>query len=656
MSATALPFGSWPSTISAPALAAGGLRLGACHVARDTGFGSSVYWIEGRPSEGGRQALCRCLPNGTVSTVTPEPFNVRTRVHEYGGGAFAVEAESIYFIDFRSQRLFVIENDRPARAITAEQVPWRLGDLCVDRKHDRILCVGERTGQTGSVENHLVEVSLSTGAIRAVVSGADFYATPRLSPDGLHLCWLSWNHPHMPWDAAALYLARLAPDGGIEQAQHIAGGQTAAATSSVFQPGWLSDGRMIFADDSSGFWNLYCASPEERPTPLVAQSAEFGLPLWQLGMATWAELDSQHIATLYTRGGLWFVAKVHLLSNALTTLPIGITAASHLHAADGTIALVGGSPSMPTSILGLTADATEPTIVRSSLPGEMLECLGGQLSMPTPIAFPTSDGDIAHAIFYAPLHHGFEGLAGEKPPLIVMAHGGPTAAATAQNTPSILFWTSRGFAVVDVNYRGSTGYGRPYRERLDGHWGIRDVQDCVHAAQHLADTGRVDGKRMAIRGSSAGGFTVLCALAFHKTFAAGASAYGVSDLSALARDTHKFEARYLDRLVGPYPERADLYHDRSPLFYASQITSPTLFFQGLEDKIVPPSQTEAMVEALRSRAVPTAYLSFEGEQHGFRRAQTIERVLQAELAFYGKIFRFTPADGYADLTIENLRD
>jgi dipeptidyl aminopeptidase/acylaminoacyl peptidase len=656
MSTTELPFGSWPSTLSATALATGGLRLGACQVVRDTDIGPIIYWIEGRPSEGGWMALCRCLPNGTISTVTPEPFNVRTRVHEYGGGAFAVQGESIYFIDFRTQRLFVIDNDRPARAITAEQEPWRLADLIVDRQHDRILCVGERTLQTDSVENHLVEVSLSTGAIRPVVSGADFYATPRLSPDGHHLCWLSWNHPHMPWDTAALYLAPVDPRGIVGQAQHISGGQTETATSSVFQPGWLSDGRMVFADDRTGFWNLYCASPEEQPKPLTSQTAEFGLPLWQFGMATWAELDSQHIATLFTRDGLWFLATIDLSSNALTTLPIGITAASHLHAADGTIALVGGSPSMPNSVLCLMAGATEPTVVRSSLATEMMACLVGQLSLPESIDFQTSDGDNAHAIFYPPVHNGFAGIAGEKPPLIVMAHGGPTAATAAQNNPSVLFWTSRGFAVVDVNYRGSTGYGRAYRERLDFHWGIRDVQDCVHAAQHLADTGRVDGKRMAIRGSSAGGFTVLCALAFHKTFAAGATSYGVSDLSALARDTHKFEARYLDRLVGPYPERADLYHKRSPLFAAAQITSPTLFFQGLDDKVVPPSQTESMVEALRKGAVPTAYLAFEGEQHGFRRAQTIERVLLAELTFYGKIFRFTPADGYADLTIENFHD
>ncbi len=656
MSTTALPFGSWPSTLSASALAAGGLRLGVCHVTRDTGRGSTLYWTEGRPSEGGRLALCRRLPNGAICTVTPEPFNVRTRVHEYGGGAFAVEGQSIYFVDFHTQRLFVIENDRPARAITAEQEPWRLGDLCVDRKHDRIFCVGERTGQTGSVENHLVEVSLSTGAINIVISGADFYATPRISPDGDFLCWLSWNHPHMPWDAAAVYLARVDRTGVPGQPKHMAGGQTATATTSVFQPGWLSDGRMVFADDRTGFWNLYCAAPEQQAQPLASQSAEFGLPLWQLGMATWAELDSQHIATLYTRDGLWFLAKIHLSSNTMTTLPIGITGASHLHAADGTIALVAGSPSMPSSVVCLAAGETEPTVVRSSLADGMKGRLDGQLSMPESIDFRTSDGDIAHAIFYAPVHHGFEGLAGEKPPLIVIAHGGPTAATAAQNTPSILFWTSRGFAVVDVNYRGSTGYGRAYRERLDGHWGIRDVQDCVHAARHLADMGRVDGKRMAIRGSSAGGFTVLCALAFHKIFAAGASSYGVSDLSALALDTHKFESRYLDRLVGPYPERADVYHDRSPLFAASLITSPTLFFQGLEDKVVPPSQTESMVEALRTRGVPTAYLSFEGEQHGFRRAQTIERVLQAELTFYGKIFRFRPADGYADLIIENFRN
>ena len=635
-------FGEWVSPIGTEGITAGSVRLEA--VAID---GARTCWLEGRPSEGGRYALVCREPDGTCRDLVPAPFNVRTRVHEYGGGSFLVRDGRVWFTNDSDQRLYGKEADSPPVALTVEG-PHRYADMALDERRARLVCVRETHPADGSEPvNCLVAVPLAGGETSVLHRGHDFYSSPSLSPDGEWLAWMTWDHPNMPWDESVVWLARIGEDGSIGGAVSVAGGQGV----SVYQPDWSPDGVLHLVCDRNGWWNLYRWEGGALD-PVYEAEAELAHPQWQFGTATYGFDRDGNIVFTCCESGRWRLMRLDAGGRAWTQ-----PCCSHLESiADlgvrgDVCVLLAGAPDLPGSVMrvDLARDVTET--LRQSFP---LSLDPAHLSIPRPVDFPTGEGESAHAFFYPPENADYEAPEGEAPPLIVVSHGGPTGATSTTLDLRIQYWTSRGFAVLDVDYRGSTGYGRAYRDRLAGAWGLADVEDCVNGALHLAAEGRVDRERLAIRGGSAGGFTTLCALVFHDVFRAGASFYGISDLEALARDTHKFESRYLDRLIGPWPEAAGRYRERSPLHFAERLSCPVVFFQGLEDKVVPPNQAELMVQVLRERGLPVAYLAFEGEQHGFRRAETIRTTLEAELAFYGRVFGFRPAGDLPDLDIENL--
>ena len=624
-----VPFGAWPSPLSAEAVAEGSVRLGG--LALD---GKDVYWVESRPAEQGRLALLRKRDGGAVEEVVAAPYSVRTRVHEYGGGAFAVAGDLVIFANDADQRLYRIDTSRPtpwqAEVLTPTQ-GLRYADLQIDRRLGRVICVAERARTGGEPENFLASVSLASGEVSVLASGADFYAFPRFDPAGNRLAFLCWNHPAMPWDACELHVADIGADGSLAPAAKVAGG----ADESIFQPAWSPTGVLHFTSDRSGFANLYRTNADGTQACLCSAEAEFATPLWVFGLSTYAWLDGETIVCIFQKSGFWHLATLATQTGQLDTVATDLTDLGSVSAHDGRALFVGGSAATAPALYSLSARSREVQLFHRSSPAPVA---AAAIAQPRAISYPTSDGATAHGLFYLPQNPDCEASAAERPPLLVICHGGPTGSTSTSLSLTIQFWASRGFAVLDVNYRGSTGYGRAYRKALDGQWGIVDVQDCVAGAQMLAAQGLVDGKRMAIRGSSAGGFTVLCALAFHHTFAAGASYYGVSDLEALAQDTHKFESRYLDSLVGPYPERRDLYRARSPIHAAERLSCPVIFFQGLQDRVVPPAQAENMVAALRSRGLAAPLVTFPDEQHGFRRKETIVRALGDELAFYREVF------------------
>ena len=649
------PYGTWRSPVSAQLVAAQGVRLGAVAIDPSTALGAGgddVYWLEGRPSEGGRYVLVRRDRDGDVADVTPPGFNVRTRVHEMGGAPYVVAGGEICFSNFADQRIYRQRDAAAAPVALTPEGDWFYADFVVDAARRRLIAVREDHTVAGREPiNTLVSISLderrvltdlpNTDGVEVLASGFDFYSTPRLSPDGSRLTWLAWRHPQMPWDGTELWVADIASDGALANATRVAG----SATESIYQPGWLPDGTLLFAGDRDGWWRLYRWRGAEIEPVLADPPAdtEFGRPQWILGTATWASADARQVVVTYTRRGRWRLATIDVATGALADVPTDLEPRDWLVVTATHAVVVAGTP--------LTADA----VVRIDLQtgahdtlsgGSRLSVDPGCLSEPEPIEFPTTAGVTAHAFYYAPQNRDYAGPVGteppdtERPPLIVISHGGPTTAASAAFELKVQFWTSRGFAVVDVNYGGSSGFGRPYRERLKGQWGVVDVEDCINAARYLAGRGHVDPQRLIIRGGSAGGYTTLCALTFHPdAFAAGASYYGVSDLEALAGDTHKFESRYLDSLVGPYPAMRDLYRARSPIHFVDRLSCPLILFQGLEDKIVPPNQSEMMANAVRAKGLPVVYMTFEGEQHGFRKTETIVRSLEAELQFYRDVFR-----------------
>ena len=645
------PYGSWRSPITAEWVAAA--TLGLDEIRLD---GTDVYWLETRPDEAGRTVLVRRTAGGRVADVTPpaaagspagadKPFSVRSRVHEYGGGAYLVADGIVCFSHDGDGRLYRQAGDGGAPLPATPSGRQRYADGILDRARGRMIWVREDHGSDGHRPvNALVEISLDPARPpRPLVAGSDFYSSPRLSPDGARLAWLEWHDPDMPWDATELWVGRIAADGSIGERRRVAGG----AGESIFQPEWSPGGRLYFVSDRSGWWNLWrtvgdetggdeTGGDETGSAAVFPTEAECGRAQWRFGMSTFAFESADRLVCAATRGGTTTLVAIDLATLGATPIAADFTEMTSLRAAAGRIYFRGGSPVRPPVIAALDLAGGTTAILRQADAGGFAAATGG-LARPQPIAFPTDNGLTAHGLFYAPANPGFTAPQGERPPLIVQCHGGPTSAAATTLDWRIQFWTSRGFAVLDVDYGGSTGYGRAYRERLKGQWGIVDVADCVNGAAHLARTGLVDGRRMAFRGGSAGGFTTLCALAFRNAetvFRAGASYYGVSDLEALARDTHKFEARYLDGLIGPYPAQRDLYRARSPLHAVDRLAVPVAFFQGAEDAVVPPDQSAAMVEALRAKGIPCQYLLFAGEQHGFRRAATIRQALEAELYFY----------------------
>jgi dipeptidyl aminopeptidase/acylaminoacyl peptidase len=636
------PYGSWKSPLSASLIASGAVRL-----LEATLDGDDLYWLESRPMEGGRYVIVQRTADGRIADLTPTPFNARTRVHEYGGASFAATNGTIYFSNFADQRLYRQKVGGQPQPITPEQ-DLRYADGVIDHRRGRMICVREDHTDAGrEAVNTLVSLDLSRpGAGQILVSGNDFYSSPRIHPDGSRLAWLTWNHPNMPWDGTELWVAELEADGSLGRAEPVAGG----ADESVFQPEWSPDGFLHLISDRTGWWNLY-RWRNGRKEPLCDMAAEFGRPQWVFGLSTYGFESSERIICTYMAQGTWHLASLSARTGKLDPIDTPYTDISGLRAGPGQAVFLAGSPTEPESLVRLDLQTRQTEVLRCCCE---ISVDAGYVSIAEDIEFPTEGGLTAHALFYAPKNPAYVAPAGELPPLQVRSHGGPTGSTSSTLSWDVQYWTSRGFAVVDVNYGGSTGYGRDYRQRLNGQWGVVDVDDCVNAARYLVELGRVDGSRLAIRGGSAGGYTTLAALAFRNVFQAGASYYGVSDLEALARDTHKLESRYLDRLVGPYPDHRDLYRQRSPIHFADRLSCPMIFFQGLEDRVVPPSQTELMFEALRAKGVPVAYLPFEGEQHGFRRADNIKQALDAELYFYARIFGFELGEPVEPVRIENL--
>ncbi len=635
------PYGSWQSPISSALIVASSIRLG--QLALD---GEDLYWSEGRPAEGGRSVLVRRTPDGQITDLTPPPLNVRTRVHEYGGGAFLVADGTVYFSNFADQRLYRQHSGQPPQPLTPA-LDLYYADGVLDRSRGHLIYICEdHTAAGREAINTIVSLDLESGEAQNLVVGQDFYAAPRLSPDRTHLAWLSWNHPNLPWDGTELWLAEFNADRSLGPAQKLAGGPE----ESIFQPEWSPDGVLHFVSDRSGWWNLYCWR-DGQAERLIEKAAEFGLPQWGFGLSTYAFESAQRLFCTYTEHGVWQLASFDTQSRQLEPIETPYTEISSLRAAPGRLVFEAGSPTEPRSIVQLDLATRRLEVLRRASEPVIDP---GYLSSPQPLEFPTEGGRTAYGFFYPPRNRDYLAAPEQRPPLLVLSHGGPTGATSTTFSLKIQYWTSRGFAVLDVNYGGSTGYGRAYRQRLAGQWGVVDVDDCANGARYLVERGEVDGARLAIAGGSAGGYTTLCALTFRDIFQAGASYYGVSDPEALARDTHKFESRYLDGLIGPYPERRDLYQARSPILFTERLACPVIFFQGLEDKIVPPDQAERMFEALKAKGLPVAYVAFEGEQHGFRRAENIQRCLDGELYFYSRVFGFELAEPLDPVMIENL--
>lgn len=661
-----LPYGSWPSPISAALIVEQAVSIGEVAVGVE-----DVWWSELRPAEGGRVAVVRQRPGGEPVDVLPEGFSARTRVHEYGGGAWWLHDEVLFFTNWADQRLYRLESGGVPRALTPEpELPagarYADGRVTVDGR--LVICVRELHRPDGEPVNEIVAIDAHQGGDPVVlVSGPDFVSFPRVSPDGRRLCWTQWNHPDMPWDATELWVAELVEEGGslaLSAPRAVAGGPG----ESIFQPEWAPDGSLLFVSDRRDWWNLYgiaardlepSSSSDHPPVePVVVLEGDIGVPQWVFDLSRYALLADGRVLVAFARDGVDHLAVAGRGDGGEWTvqqLSSPFTAVSSVRAFGDGAVLVGASFTEEASVVltELPPGSDSIEVVRLRPPRD-LGVDQRWFSVPEPVTFPTTGGGHAHALLYRPTNPEVSAPEGERPPLVVISHGGPTSAARPQLNLTVQYWTSRGLAVADVNYRGSSGYGRRYRDALAGQWGVVDVDDCTAVASHLAAHGEVCGERLAIRGSSAGGFTTLCALVFRDVFDAGASLYGVSDLEALARDTHKFEARYLDRLIGPYPEARERYVERSPVHHAERIDCPLIVFQGLEDVIVPPDQAEVLVAALRAKGMPVAYLAFEGEQHGFRQAATIRRVLEAELYFYARVFGFDLADPVDPVEIENL--
>jgi dipeptidyl aminopeptidase/acylaminoacyl peptidase len=637
------PYGSWRSPITAEVLTGESIDFRYLTVSDDT-----LYWVEGRPQEDGRDVLVRRGRDARIADAVPREFNTRTRVHEYGGGAVAVRGMTAVFSNFGDQRLYRVSDAAAPVAITAEpqtKASYRYADGVIAPDGVNLICVRERHEADGVV-NEIVSLPIDgSAAPRVLVSGHDFFSTPRVAPDGRMVAWLAWDHPNMPWDGSEVFVAELRRGGTLGDPHRIAGGRD----ESIFQPAWSPDGTLHFVSDRTGWWNLYRARGDAVEA-LAPMEAEFGVPQWVFGLSTYTFLADGRIACFYVRDGRRHLALVDTEGHRVVDLAPEFSYVSHPSQLGDRIAFIAGSDTAPSTIVALDRATGRSEVIRTS----MTRAIDPRYISPAKaIRFPTEHGRSAHALFYEPRNADFTGPAGERPPLLVLSHGGPTAMTLGVLDLHIQFWTSRGFAVVDVNYGGSTGYGREYRERLNGQWGVVDLADCVNAARHLAGAGKVDGKRLAIRGGSAGGYTTLCALVFTDVFATGASYFGVADLAALARDTHKFESRYLDRLIGPYPEAEETYRARSPVHFFDRLERPVIVFQGLDDKVVLPAQAEMLVDALRRKGIPFAYLPFAGEGHGFRKAQTVKRSLEAELYFYSAMLGFPLGEEIEPVKIDN---
>jgi dipeptidyl aminopeptidase/acylaminoacyl peptidase len=641
---TRASYGSWASPINSDLLLKETTALRNQMVRWD---GDDLYWSEQRPSQGGRIVVCKRAADGAIIAVTPPGFNARTKVHEYGGGHFVVSGGTVWFANYADQRLYRQERDGAPRPITPAS-DIRHADMNIDDRRGRIIAVREdhTTGAREAV-NTLVSIDVyGEGQPITLASGNDFYSSPKLSPNGDRVAWTTWNHPNMPWDGSELWIGELDTDGRVTTARKIAGGRS----ESILQPEWSPAGELYFISDRDDWWNIYRARGE-GDEPVCRRSAEFGAPQWVFGMRFYDFRGSDEIVCLYSEAEGTKLGRIDLNSGRLDPVQLLYSSLSGVQVNGDRAALIAGSATLAERLLVVDLESSAQDIVKVSNPAHVDS---GFLSVPKAIDFPTEGGVTAHAVYYPPKNKDFEAPPDEKPPLMVRCHGGPTGSAGPSAPFEYQYWTSRGFAIVDVNYGGSSGYGRKYRLRLNGNWGVVDVDDCINAARHLIDQGLVDPNRVWITGGSAGGFTVLLSLTKRDFYKAGASHFGIGDLEMFIKDTHKFESRYLDTLIGPYPERADLYRDRSAVRFADNLSCPVILFQGLEDKIVPPNQAETFVEVCKKKNLPYAYLPFEGEQHGFRQEKNIRRSIEGELYFVSQIFDFGLADSIEPVEIENF--
>ncbi len=653
-----LPYGAWPSSVTADLLlSAAGVDFTMPRV-----DGADSYWLQARASEGGRGEVVRRTPDGTMVSVTPAPWNVRSRVHEYGGGAYAVRDGILVFANLDDLRLYRVDVNDPATTpvpITPEGV-HRYAEPVIDLRRRRVIAIREDHTDPAAPVNTLVSLDLdgeNADGGQVIVEGTDFVAAADLSPDGDRLAWVSWDLPRMPWEASTVHRADLDEDGGLSSVVDVTDG-----TTWVQQPRWAPDGRLFFIEETGGWANLAVLDPEvsdATPRRFVAEGLEFGSPNWFVGARDYDFLPDGRIVAAAWDTGIARLVVVDPREGSSAPLDGDIVAIDGLSTtSDGRILSLTSTRETSKAVVLLTVPdgvggAAQPgveTLVTSS----DLTVDPAMTSLAESVTWTNSRGETVHGFYYPPAQADVLAPDSERPPLLVESHGGPTSLHTASFKLGFHYWTSRGFAILDVNYGGSSGYGRAYRERLEGQWGVVDIDDCVTGALAMAEQGRADPKRLAIRGGSAGGYTTLRALTVSDVFAVGASHYGIGDLESLAKETHKLESRYLDSLIGPYPERRDLYVERSPIHHLDDLSSPMILFQGTEDKAVPPNQATSMAEALRAKGLPVALVMFEGEGHGFRQAANIKRSLEAELYFYGRVLGFTPADPIDPVPIDNL--
>lgn len=637
------PYGTWASPISAGLVAGKSLRLGQVQ-----SVGSDLYWSEGRPADGGRITIVHRDADGGTVDLLPPPYSARSSVHEYGGGELLATGSGVYFVNAEDQDIYLVEADGTIARITQAD-GWRFSDMCLDEANGRLIAVAEIHSQEHDPEpeNVLAAISLKSerlGDVGRLAEGKDFYATPRVSPDGKTLAWLEWSLPHMPWEDATLKTAAFEGD-GLSRVETIAGGNGTAA----FQPTWGADSTLYFVWDESGWGNLHRSGPQ-GPECVCRHAAEFGLPLWALGARSFAVLPDGRLFVTYFEEGRSHSALLAPETGELTALETGL-------------ANVYGPTVLGAGIAAqITSDTEAPAIGLIELDGSVsiirksaeFDLAPEAFSAGQTLKLEGKDGRTTWALYYPPASVDHAGPDGEAPPMLVSAHGGPTGMADRGLKLKVQYWTSRGFAYLDVDYAGSWGYGRDYREALNGQWGVADVEDVIAATQAVVAKGLADPGKLMISGGSAGGYTVLSALAFHDLYAAGASYYGVADLEKLLALTHKFESGYLYALTGTEPGNTDaVFKARSPLEHAGGISSPVIFFQGDKDFVVPPGQSREMAASLESRGVPVSYFEFAGEGHGFRAADTLSRSLEAEYVFYARVLNLTPAETLDPIMIKN---
>jgi dienelactone hydrolase len=623
-SKTTLPFGTWPSSLSAEKVASAAPKIN--HLQSNN---TLLTWVESRPNEGGRNVIMGRTQDGLISDLIPAPYSHHSRVHEYGGMAYTLSENCIYFVNASDQRIYQQPIGAKNPTPITEAGP-RFADLILDSANNRLIAICEQHNKTSEPENYLAGISLEADnpQLTPLARGADFYAYPRISPNGKSLCWIEWNHPNMPWDCTQLWQADI-HNHRIENKQLVAGGDGHEA---IFQPQWSPDNPLYYISDRDNWWNIYSADKGI----VLAMPAEFATPLWQFGMSTYDFIDSHTIGCLWTQQGVWHCGYVDIATAKLNHVECLYQC---MHAAcchDNSLFMVAGAPDIADKIVAVSQQTNIEPIYSPSI----LDIEQANLAIPESINFSTADNSSVQAFFYPPTNSQYCGHDKELPPVIAICHGGPTGATDCSLNLKIQYWTNRGFAVVDINYRGSTGFGKDFRNALNGAWGVADIEDMQYVIKHLTKLQKIDPERCIIRGSSAGGYTVLSALTFTDTFKAGASLYGIGNLETLVSDTHKFESRYLDKLVGAYPEKKEIYQQRSPINHIQRLNCPVIFLQGLEDKVVPPNQAELMFNSLKKQGIDVVYIKFPDEGHGFRKSENITHAMESELAFYSEVFNF----------------